>query len=226
MKLEPTLNIAELTRVLTLAKPVIVVLPAANVVMPDAAPAKVSDVIDKAELTCAPTEFTVSVEPPRTDIVPVEVIVPPLRPFAAATLVTPVAAGATQYAAVPFDERTCPAEPNPPFAERPDEPRTTLPENVVTPPTCSVLPTLAKPVVVIPVELAMKLVPTVNEAVLILVLTLAKPVMVVLPAANVVMPDAAPPSVRELKVPTEVREDATIPVPKAVELAIVVLPIL
>ena len=54
----------------------------------------------------------------------------------------------------------------------------------------------------------------------------AKPVIVVLPVASVVMPDAAPPSVRELKVPTEVRDDARIPVPKAVELAIVVVPIL
>jgi hypothetical protein len=59
------------------------------------------------------------------------------------------------------------------------------------PATASVVPTFAKPVVVIPVELAMKLEPTVNEAVLILVLTSAKPVIVVLPAANVVMPVTA-----------------------------------
>lgn len=41
----PTVRSAELTLVLTLAKPVIVVLPAANVVMPEAAPAATRDEI-------------------------------------------------------------------------------------------------------------------------------------------------------------------------------------
>jgi hypothetical protein len=112
-----------------------------------------------------PVVLTVSVGPVVTPIVPVDVIGPPERPFAVATLVTPVAAAVVQYAAVPFDERTCPAEPNPPFAERPDEPRITLPENVVIPATASVD------------------------------VTFAKPVIVVLPVANVVMPETAPANV-------------------------------
>ena len=61
----------------------------------------------------------------------------------------------------------------------------------------------------------MKEVPTVNRAELTLVLTLAKPVIDVLPAASVVIPETAPPSVSELKVPTEVNEEPVIPVPNA-----------
>jgi hypothetical protein len=66
---------------------------------------------------------------------------------------------------------------------------------IVVLPAASVVLTLAKPVDVMPVELAMKLEPTVCEAALTLVLTLANPVIVVLPAANVVIPDTAPANV-------------------------------
>ena len=51
--------------------------------------------------------------------------------------------------------------------------------------------------------LAIKLVPTVNNAELTLVDTLAKPVIVVLPAASVVIPDTAPLNVPVLAINTQ-----------------------
>jgi hypothetical protein len=53
---------------------------------------------------------------------------------------------------------------------------TKLPVMLELPPTARVVLILAKPVVVTPVEFAMKAVPTVCDAELTLVLTLAKPV--------------------------------------------------
>ena len=68
---------------------------------------------------------------------------------------------------------------------------------VVLPPAI-VVPILAKPVVVTPVVLAMKEVPTVNKAEVTETEALAKPVIVVLPAASVVTPEAAPANVRDV----------------------------
>ena len=83
-----------------------------------------------------------------------------------------------------------PAETLPVSVVMPDT--TKLPVMLELPPTVRVVLILAKPVDVMPVELAMKLEPTVSEAELTLVLTFAKPVIVVLPEANVVMPETAP----------------------------------
>jgi len=68
---------------------------------------------------------------------------------------------------------------------------------IVVLPAASVVATLAKPVDVMPVELAMKLEPTVSEAELTLVLTFAKPVIVVLPPA-IVVPTFRPDLTRKL----------------------------
>jgi hypothetical protein len=54
MKLDPTVNSAELTEVDTFAKPVIVVLPAARVVIPETAPEKVPVVVDSDVRETAP----------------------------------------------------------------------------------------------------------------------------------------------------------------------------
>jgi len=144
----PTVNNAELTLVLTLANPVIVVLP----VMPN--------VVELATV--------IILRPPAApDQGTIAKLALPIPELPTATIVVSPAVVRELYA------------PAPALGSTPNE---YDPFNIFK--TWTVFAAAVVSVIVVTVELAINAVPTVNKAVLTLVLTLAKPVMVVLPAAR------------------------------------------